>query len=205
MYTQQGIPEKYDPDSVQFVSDRQFAFAAGVSGMIMREKAAATFLLGMFYAESLIFAETSNAVGAIQVAGSTQTSQTPFFIAACDYVLIGDEFYAASAYLTREPVLVGSLVGQDWAKLMMASMILLGFLSNSIDRSSVATRHRDDDDENGVSTWVSVEKPDPTKPNYLNGKVDTKMHQFFNPMITKEMKEVVRPKDPDFIKEEVKK
>ncbi|HXH61781.1 MAG TPA: DUF6754 domain-containing protein, partial [Fimbriimonadaceae bacterium] len=111
VYQAQGQIDRYDPDSVRFISDRQFAFAAGVAGIIYREKCAATFFLGEFYAESLIFAETANSVGAIQVAGSTQTVQTPFFIAACDYVLIGDEFYAASAYLTREPVLVGSLVG----------------------------------------------------------------------------------------------
>ena len=96
-YALEGKPESYDPDSVQFVSGAQFAFAAGVSGIIQREQVAATFLLGEFYAESLIFAETANMVGAIQVAGTTLTTQTPFFVAACDYVIIGDEFYAASA------------------------------------------------------------------------------------------------------------
>ena len=38
--------------------------------------------MGEFFAESLIFAETANSVGAIQVASSTQITQTPFFIAA---------------------------------------------------------------------------------------------------------------------------
>jgi hypothetical protein len=125
-YQQEQMIERYDPDSVQFVSDRQFAFAAGVSGIIHREQCAATFFLGEFFAESLIFAETANSVGAIQIAGSTQTTQTPFFIAACDYVLIGDEFYAASAYLSREPILVGSLVGQDWAKIAIATCVVVG-------------------------------------------------------------------------------
>lgn len=132
VYQQEGVPERFDPDSVRFISDRQFAFAAGVSGIIHREQTAATFFLGEFYAESLIFAETANSIGAIQVASSTEATQTPFFIAACDYVLIGDEFYAASAYLTREPVLVGSLVGQDWSKLLAITCILAGVVSQSI-------------------------------------------------------------------------
>jgi hypothetical protein len=89
--------------------------------------------LGEFFAESLIFAETANSIGAIQVAGSTQNTQTPFFIAACDYVLVGDEFYAASAYLSREPVLVGSLVGQDWCKLLVGASIIVGFIVASIE------------------------------------------------------------------------
>ena len=132
VYQQEGVPERFDPDSVRFISDRQFAFAAGVAGIIHREQTAATFFLGEFYAESLIFAETANSIGAIQVASSTEATQTPFFIAACDYVLIGDEFYAASAYLTREPVLVGSLVGQDWSKMFAITCILCGVVWQSI-------------------------------------------------------------------------
>ncbi len=133
-YQQEGMIDRYDVDSVRFVSDRQFAFAAGVSGTILREQCAATFFMGEFFAESLIFAETANSVGAIQVASSTEKTQIPFFIAACDYVLIGDEFYAASAYLTRQPVLVGSLIGQDWSKIAIIALVLLGATVGSFQR-----------------------------------------------------------------------
>jgi hypothetical protein len=132
VYQSEGVPERFDGDSVRFVSDRQFAFAAGVSGIMLREKTAATFFMGEFFAESLIFAETANSIGAIQVASSTENTQTPFFIAACDYVLIGEEFYAASAYLMRQPVLVGSLVGQDWSKIAIAAFIIFGFAIQSV-------------------------------------------------------------------------
>jgi len=145
VYQEEGLLDRYDPDSVRFVSDRQFAFAAGVSGLILREQTAATFFLGEFYAEALIFAETANSIGAIQVASSTEATQTPFFIAACDYVLIGDEFYAASAYLTRQPVLVGSLVGQDWCKLLVLGSILLGTLVNTSYVQSRTTKSWDDE------------------------------------------------------------
>lgn len=133
VYMREGAMDRYQNDYVQFLSNQQFAFAAGVSGLIRREKVAAAFLLGEFFAESLIFAESANAMGAIQVAGTTSTTQTPFFIASCDYVLIGDEYYAASAYLSREPILVGSLVGQDWAKIASALLVLVGALWTSMD------------------------------------------------------------------------
>jgi len=128
VYRNEGKSELYDPNSVRFLSDQQFAFAAAVSGLIHREQVAATFFLGAFYAESLIFAETANTVGAIQVAGTTMTTQTPFFVAACDYVIIGDEFYAASAYLSHEPISTGSLVGQDYGKLVFAALIIFGVI-----------------------------------------------------------------------------
>jgi hypothetical protein len=127
-YRAEGKLENYDEDSVRFLTGEQFAFAAGVSGLIYREQVAATFFMGAFFAESLIFAETANAIGAIQVAGTTQTTQTPFFVAACDYVIIGDEFYAASAYLSREPVATGSLAGQDFGKMLFALFVILGCL-----------------------------------------------------------------------------
>lgn len=131
VYQSEGLADRYDPSSVRFVSDRQFAFAAGVSGIILRDQVAATFFMGDFYAESLIFAETANMAGAIQIASSTQTTQTPFFIASCDYVLIGDEFYAASAYLSREPTLTGSMTGQDWCKMMVIFLVVLGAIINT--------------------------------------------------------------------------
>lgn len=125
-YTAEGRPEMYNNDDVRFLTNQQFAYAAAVAGLIWRERAAATFFFGFYYAESLILAETGRQVGAIQVAGTTSTTQIPFFIAACDYVIIGDEFYAASAYLSREPTALGSLVGQDIAKGIVLLFILVG-------------------------------------------------------------------------------
>src|SRR5687768_13407172 len=132
VYMSEGVPEAYDPTSVRFVSDRQLAFAAGVAGTIQREKVAATFFMGDFYAESMIFAENANMVGAIQVAATTQFTQTPFFIAACDYVLLGDEFYAASAYLGRQPILVGSLIGVDKSKMLIMATVIVMCIVHSI-------------------------------------------------------------------------
>lgn len=125
-YVSEGRPDQYNPDDVRFLSDRQFAFAAATAGIVYREKVAASFLFGLFYAEALIFAESGQQVGAIQVAGTPSTTQIPFFIAACDYVIIGDEFYAASAYLSREPTLLGSMVGQDIAKGLVLVLVLIG-------------------------------------------------------------------------------
>lgn len=168
VYQSEGAADRYDADSVRFISDRQFAFAAGVSGLLLREQAAAAFFLGEFYAESLIFAETANGVGAIQVASSTEVTQTPFFIAACDYVLIGDEFYAAGAYLNRQPILTGSLVGQDWAKMLILFFIMIGTLLTTIERPGKTTW------EYGKGAWTEV-------PERWKSQSDTSFYRLFNP------------------------
>lgn len=131
-YQSEGRPEGYNPDDVRFLTDRQFAYAAAAVGIIEREKVASNFMFGEFYAESLILAEAGNMVGAIQVAGTPTITQIPFFVAACDYTIIGDEYYAGTAYLTRDPVLLGSTVGQDRAKMLVMAFIAVGIVISSI-------------------------------------------------------------------------
>ena len=125
-YLDEGRPDAYSEENIFFLTDSQFAYAAGVDGMMLREKPAAVFLQGTFYAESLILAETGNSIGAIQIAGTDSEHQLPFLITACDYTLIGEELYAASAYLSKEPMLLGSLRGQDWGKVLIFATIVLG-------------------------------------------------------------------------------
>ncbi len=131
-YLQMGRPDAFHKESINYITDDQFGYAAGVDGIMVRQKPAAIFMLGTFYAESLILAETGRSVGAIQIAGTAMPSQIPFFIAACDYTLIGEELFAASAYLSKEPKLLGSLRGQDVAKLFFMIVIVLGVLSATI-------------------------------------------------------------------------
>ncbi len=124
-YLKAGRPDAYSDENVYFLSPRQFAFAAAVSGLMIREKPATNFFLGMFFAESLILAETGNMTGAIQIAGTDAITQLPFFIVACDYTLIGEELYAAGAYMGGDPKLTGTLKGQDWNKALAILIILL--------------------------------------------------------------------------------
>ena len=50
----------------------------------------------------------------------------PFFVVACDYTLIGEELYAASAYLSGEPKLVGALKGADFMKIAIIITVIVG-------------------------------------------------------------------------------
>ena len=127
-YLDEGRPDAYNEENIFFLSNEQFAYAAGVDGMMIREKPAAIFLQGTFAAESLLMAETGNSIGAIQIAGTDSEHQLPFFIAACDYTLIGEELYAATAYLSRDPMFLGSLKGQDWGKVVIFAAIVLGVI-----------------------------------------------------------------------------
>jgi hypothetical protein len=127
-YQQAGRPDLYRDDDVFYVTYSQFGYAAAVAGYMVRERPAANFFIGHFYAESLIMAETGQTTGAIQIAGTDSDPQLPFFITSCDYTLIGEELYAASVYLGREPMLLGSLKAQDMAKLLIILYVLGGIV-----------------------------------------------------------------------------
>ena len=132
-YSAAGEESSFDPSTVMFLSDEQFAYASGYMGLVHREKVSAAFLFGHFAGESLILAEAGQQVGAMQVAASTSPEQVAFFICACDYTLIGEELFAASAYLSREPVQLGSLVAQDRAKLFLMLALAVGVLIATIN------------------------------------------------------------------------
>jgi len=131
-YLNAGRPQDFRSDNVRYLSDEQFAFTGAVNGIIMRERPAANVFLGSFYAEALILAETGFMAGSIQVAGTANIHQLPFFVVACDYTLIGEEFYAATAYLAQDPKLLGTIKGIDVFKGLILAVLVIGFVVETL-------------------------------------------------------------------------
>lgn len=129
-YTVAGRPEAYRPDMVRYLSTDQWAYASEIAEIIREENIQANIMIGYFAAEALVIAESAHQAGAIQIAGTTNTYQMPFFVAACDYVLIGEEVLAASAYFSDEHVAVGSLIGEDYGKVLCLGLLLIGVIAN---------------------------------------------------------------------------
>lgn len=127
-YELSGVLDLYNPEDSKYLSDNQFAYTSALIGLMHREKPASVIYMGYFAGEALILAENGQMEGAIQIAGTQETTQVPFFLASCDYTIIGDEYYAAAAYLSKEPTMLGSLVGQDFSKIVIICFMLLGAL-----------------------------------------------------------------------------
>lgn len=125
-YANAGRIDAHRPENVMFITAEQFAFAAGVNGLILRDRPATNIYFGKFFGESLLLAETGFLTGAVQIAGTAELAQLPFFVAACDYTLIGEEMYATSAYLSREPTLLANLKAGDRFKLAAMVFIVAG-------------------------------------------------------------------------------
>src|SRR5439155_26675923 len=123
---------------VHYVSAQQMAYVAAVNRFMLRELPAANIYMGSFYAESLLLAETGARTGAIQIAGTDKVTQLPFFVCACDYALLGEELFAASAYLGREPIQLATVVGQDLAKAPAAAAVVGALVPSALGQPGLA-------------------------------------------------------------------
>lgn len=137
-YVKAGKSEEFQAeDQVRYLSGEQFAYASAVQGIAERERPAANIMIGPFYAESMLFAETFNRIGSIQLAGTARGYQIPFFAVICDYLLIGEEIYAAGAYLSKDPQQAGTIRGQDYGKAVVLILIILGVLATAAGSSII--------------------------------------------------------------------
>ncbi|QUL98573.1 MAG: hypothetical protein IMF26_00255 [Candidatus Fermentithermobacillus carboniphilus] len=139
-FAAEGKLDRYNPDDVRFLSQAQFAYAAGVMGIMERERPGATFLIGGFWAESLMFAEVGNSIGALQIAGTANLHQIQFFVAACDYTLLGEEMFAVGAYFSGDPVKKAIIAGQDFGKIIAIFLIVAGTLFATFGLESIVNR-----------------------------------------------------------------
>jgi hypothetical protein len=132
-YIRAGKPESFDPSMIRYIAPAQMSYAIGVVGTMQREKPAASYILGMVWAETLILAEGGNLVGAFQVAGTGEWTALPFLITTCDYVLLCEELFAAGAVISKDAASLGGLAGEDIPKLLVIVMTIIGVILASLN------------------------------------------------------------------------
>ena len=128
-YVSAGKADEVTPEMVQFLSNEQFAFAAACLNIMSRERVGAAIMIGEFQAETMMLVEAAAQTGAITICGTSRAIQIPFFVAAADYTLIGEEMYAGGAYLTRDPNKLGSIAALDIGKIVGALLVVVGAIT----------------------------------------------------------------------------
>ncbi|MFO8070928.1 MAG: DUF6754 domain-containing protein [Polyangia bacterium] len=121
-----GRAEDHSPDDVSYLTSRFLTYAAAVAGMMTRERTASNFLIGHFFSEALILAETGAATGAVQIGGTDSVTQLPFIITTCDHTMIGEELFAAAALAAGDPISRSTVKANDWFKMLTLALILVG-------------------------------------------------------------------------------
>ena len=126
-YDALGKPELYTPGKyVKWYGGDQFVYAVGAAGHMLLSKPAMTVFMGYFLADVIVTGETGSRVGAVQIGGTTDQSATPLMGMMCDYMLFGEEMYAASASITGDKWSMATLAGEDWVKIVLLALMVVG-------------------------------------------------------------------------------
>lgn len=125
--TSAGRPEIYEPGKyVRWFGGDQFSYAVGCSGQILEEKPGLVIFIGYFLADTIVTGETGARVGAVNIGGTL--GSLSFLAMMCDYLLIGEEMFAASASITNDPYVTATIASQDWSKIIIVCLLCVGVL-----------------------------------------------------------------------------
>ena len=125
--TSAGKSELYAPGKyVRWFGGDQFSYAVGCAGQILEERPGLIVFLGYFLADTIVTGETGARIGAIKIGGTL--GALPFLAMMCDYLLIGEEMFAASASITNDPYVLGTIAAQDWIKGIAIGLMFVGVL-----------------------------------------------------------------------------
>jgi hypothetical protein len=105
---------------VRYLAADPVAYAVAAADVVGRENLAANVVVGAFGDEYLWLGEAGARRGVTQVAGTTDPRILPLVVATSDRPLIGEELFAAGAYLSHQVAHLGSLRAQDWARWLIA-------------------------------------------------------------------------------------
>ena len=99
---------------------------------MQRERPACNVYLGTFFSEALYTGECGARAGAMQIAGSDHQLALPLLAMTMDYLMIGEEIYAAAARITEDPVQLGSITAQDIGKIIIFIIAIIGVIAKII-------------------------------------------------------------------------
>jgi hypothetical protein len=115
-------------EQVRLIAPQPAAYAAGVMNILDSDEVNGTVQVGKFGDEYLLIGETAARHGMAHIGGASDPNTLPFIYASAQETLLGEEMYAAGAYLKHIPAHIGSLVAQDTMRWVVALVMLGGVL-----------------------------------------------------------------------------
>jgi hypothetical protein len=89
-------------------------------------------IFGAIYWETIGHIGSGAVAGAVNIGGTPRLHYQAILVTCCDYYLLGNELFAATAALDKNPVQLGSIAGQDRMKFVIMGLIILGIFLTTI-------------------------------------------------------------------------
>lgn len=127
-YHATGADNLYEPTSGQLSGITPFSYAAGTFPVIYDEQVSATVLAGHFGSEVALITDAADRTGSMTLAGSDSIPAQAVLYATAQEPLIGEELYAAGAYIQAGPMHIASVRAQDVLRWALILVILGGVI-----------------------------------------------------------------------------
>lgn len=124
-YQAAGVDELYVPTAGRITGLTPFGFAAGAMNISQNENVSANIMLGHFGPEAALLADASDRGSVTMIGASDNLSGQAVLFANTQDALIGEELFAAGAYLGAGATHVASLTVQDVLRWLVI-LVLLG-------------------------------------------------------------------------------
>jgi hypothetical protein len=121
-----GAPGQYDPSSGRLTGATPFSYAVGAVPVIYDEQSSIDILLGHFGNEIALIIDASERNGNTSLAGSDNLTAQSILCATAEEPLIGEEIFAAGAYVKSGPMHVASLHAQDVMRWILVTAMIVG-------------------------------------------------------------------------------
>jgi hypothetical protein len=126
VYQTIGAESQFDPNSGQLTGLSPFSFAAGAMPVVFDQQVSLNVLAGSFGSEAALIADAAERAGSMTLAGSENLTAQAVFYASTEAPLIGEELFAAGAYLQAGASHNASLMTQDIFRWLLILVILAG-------------------------------------------------------------------------------
>jgi hypothetical protein len=125
-YHSLATEQRYDPTNARLTGLTPMAYAAGAMPTIHNEYVSANILAGHFGTEVALLTEAGERSRSLTVAGSDSIPAQAVLYATSDETLLGEELYAAGAYLGAGVAHTASLRMQDIVRWVLVIAIVVG-------------------------------------------------------------------------------
>jgi hypothetical protein len=116
----------FDPASGRLTGLTPFSYAAGAIPVMRDEHVSANLLMGNFGVEVALLTDAAERENTFVLAGSDNLTAQAVIYASAQEPLIGEEIYAAGAYVESSPLHTASLTVQDVLRWLIIAAILVG-------------------------------------------------------------------------------
>jgi len=120
-----GLPERYDPAMVRFVTTDPLVYGLGASDFVRHERVMGSVLAGAFGEEAALITYGGETRGLTQMAAADHLRALGALYPSSAFLAVGEELYAAGARLTRLPRYLAGLRTQDVLRFVLVALLLL--------------------------------------------------------------------------------